>query len=582
MKKKLLLGLGTIMLITLPLITFVSCGIRVESGKPDPEKPPVDPGKPDPEKPPVPEKTFVSGNLKITLKGKIIGFDNDSLNNGTLIIKENYNGVTITEIADWAFWNKNLSSVILSDSTSIIKIGDSAFFDNNLTSLTIPNSVTNIGKEAFGNNNLTSLIIPDSVTTIGTSAFSRSNLNKANLTIPSNFDNPEELKRLGLTVDYNSDNLKINASGTILGFVDPALNESGSLVIKENYNGIIIKKIGASAFYDKRITSLILPDSLTSIGTSSFSYNGLTSVEIPNSVTTIENDAFKANKITDGNNLTIPPKFDTPEELKRIGITLNYNSENLIITAQGVIRGFVDSSLHAGPLVIKESYNGITIKEIFPNAFVNNIITSLTLPDSLTTIGLSAFKNSKITSITFGNSLVSIGDAAFQGSHLTTLTLPDSITSIGISVFQSNQLTELIIPDSVTSIGRYAFARNHLTSVIIPDSVTTIGASAFQENKLISVTLGKSLTTIGENAFRENPLTSMVIPNSVTSIGTDAFLGNKITDRKDLTLPAKFDTLEELKRIGFNFTLSSKEVLLTHGGLGITFKNINKGGKYDK
>jgi len=92
-----------------------------------------------------------------------------------------------------------------------------------------------------------------------------------------------------------------------------------------------------------------------------------------------------------------------------------------------------------------------------------------------------------------GKRVTTIGDNAFQGgswdenkmeythykNQLTSVIIPNSITTIGNYAFAINQLTNVVISNSVTSIGHYAFAANKLTSVTIPNSVTSIGDCAF-------------------------------------------------------------------------------------------------------
>ena len=70
-------------------------------------------------------------------------------------------------------------------------------------------------------------------------------------------------------------------------------------------------------------------------------------------------------------------------------------------------------------------------------------------------------------------------ESAFSSNQLTSVTIGNSVTSIGESAFYINQLTSVTIPDSVTSIGKYAFSLNQLTSVTIGNGVTSIGESAF-------------------------------------------------------------------------------------------------------
>ena len=87
-----------------------------------------------------------------------------------------------------------------------------------------------------------------------------------------------------------------------------------------------------------------------------------------------------------------------------------------------------------------------------------------------------------MTSITIPNSVTSIGNSAFSGcTSLTSITIPNSVTSIGPVAFgYCSSLTSITIPNSVTSIGNYAFEYcSSLTSITIPNSVTSIGGHAF-------------------------------------------------------------------------------------------------------
>ena len=156
-------------------------------------------------------------------------------------------------------------------------------------------------------------------------------------------------------------------------------------------------------------------------------------------------------------------------------------------------------------------------------------ITSLSLPDGLTSIGRGAFYGcSSLTSVTIPNSVTSIGEYAFLGcSSLTSVTIGNSVTSIGNGAFgDCTSLTSITIPNSVTSIGTSAFGDcTSLTSITIPNSVTSIGTSAFLDcTSLTSVTIGNSVTSIGNGAFGAcSSLTSIIIPNSVTNIEDNAF-----------------------------------------------------------
>jgi len=86
----------------------------------------------------------------------------------------------VTEIGHLAFFDNELSGVIIPNTVTFI--GDGAFSLNKLTNVTIPNSVTSIGHGAFASNQLTGVTISDSVTSIGMYAFINNQL--TSVTIP--------------------------------------------------------------------------------------------------------------------------------------------------------------------------------------------------------------------------------------------------------------------------------------------------------------------------------------------------------------------------------------------------------------
>ena len=131
--------------------------------------------------------------------------------------------------------------------------------------------------------------------------------------------------------------------------------------------------------------------------------------------------------------------------------------------------------------------------------------------------------------IVFFSPLTTIGYEFSGCRSLTSVTIPDSVTTIVSGAFRfCSSLKSVTIGDSVTTIGSYAFSDCwNLTSVTIPNSVTTIEEYAFRFCiSLTSVTIGASVTTIGDQAFYDcESLTSVTIPDSVTTIGNEAFRG---------------------------------------------------------
>ena len=169
-------------------------------------------------------------------------------------------------------------------------------------------------------------------------------------------------------------------------------------------------------------------------------------------------------------------------------------------------------------------------------------LTSITIPNSVTSIDSSAFKGcSSLDTVTINSNSVC---KKFWGGYLDTITKPriliigNSVTSIGDGAFKDcTSLTNITIPRSVASIGEYAFfGCSDLTSITIPKFVDSIGNYAFSNcNSLTSIIVNYNTRYDSRdncNAIIETTTNTLIvgckntiIPNTVTSIGNSAFSG---------------------------------------------------------
>lgn len=193
----------------------------------------------------------------------------------------------------------------------------------------------------------------------------------------------------------------------------------------------------------------------------------------------------------------------------------------------------ITASTATGDVIIPSELDGYAVKKVgnrSPSIFgiPNTSVTSITIPDSVTSIGGSAFQEcTSLTGVIIPNSVTSIGQYAFYGcTGLTAdLTIPNSVTSIERYAFDScTGLTSVSIPDSVTRIGVLAFAYcTGLTSVDIPSRFTAqIGAIGFT-GQLATDLMADGLV----EAITQRVLAAL--PNNY-GIATKADLGTAVSD----------------------------------------------------
>lgn len=384
-----------------------------------------------------------------------------------------------------------------------------------LSEVTFPASLKTIEKSAFGYcRNLSEVKLPASLTTIQSYVFNGCSALKTvfydgslaqwnHITANNDADKDADKDVLGyscpslVTGDYTAQFISVKddpfaypppKTVTITKYT----GTESTVILPSTISSWPVTKIGEDALKDNTtITSVTIPDSVTEIGSNAFAgCTNLTSVHYAG----------------DWSNLTIQSGNPAVQDAANAPL---FDFEFTLDNTAAIVTNYKYNGA-AADVTIPSRYKGKPVTAIGHAAFFNSAVTSVTIPDSVTSISDDAFVNCpQLTNISIPNSVTYIGFNAFSScTRLKSITLPSSLSFISGSLFSGcSQLTTIHIPVSVTSIGNNAFADcPSLMTVTYPgsktqwdDDIKKGSNNDVLENHLICAKLEATFTADGES-----------------------------------------------------------------------------------
>ncbi len=514
--------------------------------------------------------TSCSGLSKITIPNSVtsIGF-------GAFYYCTDLVAITIprsvTNIGDFAFDScSSLASINVAKDNACYSSANGVLFNKSKTTLlfcpsvksgkyTIPDTVTHIGKNAFSESNLTEIVVPKSVKHIEEATFHACEKLKK-ITLPfigvyANEENAEFGSVFGSNIFINAipSTLKtvvITGGTTIPDYAFSDCTELTSITLPDS-----VTSIGDRAFSGcQKLTKITLSKKLKTLGEGAFyDCNQLTSITIPDSVTAIEGEAFYGcSKLAE---------IVYSKNLKTIGYNAFYDCAFTSITVPDSVTT-IDTGAFAQCKKLKTITLGKSVKTLYNYV---NIATDCLFGgcDRLTSIKVSS-KNSYFSSVNgvlFNKKKTKL--ILFPAGKSGAYTTPKGTATIAsLAFYDCNKLTSLTLSDSVKTVEKYAISDcEKLKKLSIGKGVKTFSTDFDYYNhsfsdcpKLTTLTVSKSnpyFSSSNNVLFNKKKTTlvlcapgktgSYTIPDSVTKINRDA-LGYKLNS---IVIPTSIKTIEE-------------------------------------
>ncbi|MBR0272726.1 MAG: leucine-rich repeat protein [Bacteroidaceae bacterium] len=424
-----------------------------------------------------------------------------------------------TKIGEWAMGqdrNQTYKLKTIELPTNVTEIGQYAFEYTGIEEVTIPAGVTRLEQHTFAYcNRLKKATLPDGITYIGHSCFSECH-ELLDVNIPANVETIDEY------AFYNNQ------------------KRSTPIVFPAT-----LKTIGHHAFRNNhRLKSVTFNDGLETIGSWAFSdCNDIESITLPETVTTMYDRAFQScDSIT---------QFTFPAAITEVPEAVLYHCDKLqtVTLAAGTTSIGHYAFENCAQLATINLTEQTSLTSMGVHVFANTGFTTVTLPNSITSMDYSAFRECKnLESINVPTGLDYVPyDFVYGCPNLTSVQMHDGIRRVGHYAFlECPLLNGVVLNDQITDIEYDAFnGCSALELTKLPDALTHIGSGAFRDTKAMrgTFTIPAGVTAVDGSAFNGSGIDGIIFTNPATTIAGSCFSNTPNLSR--VVLPADITTIKD-------------------------------------